>query len=263
MAYPVYVSQVEWPFTGHLVYAATLLTTPQKWILNYDNLSPIDQAQLAKLVLANGGTLPLSSIDVAKNLILNTGKSWYDTYVGMTTFVPNESLPITPTYYGGLPITKFLTAAGDGTGQYNLVGDYHLAATDFTYLATGVYEINTVLITISDNSAFNQLDFGAGTALTNGFGLYIHLLGNPSPTPLLGGFKFKTNNDCLIMTGHATKTDFNGSSQTLVMSFNMMQDFGSALTLKPGDRFIVRLNDNLSTLISFTVGLRGTMHTIT
>lgn len=262
MAYPAYITQVEWPFTGHLVYAATLLNTPERWILNYENLSSIDQAQLEKLVIANGGTLPLSSINVAKNLILNTGRSWYDTYVGMTTFVSGSSLPVTPTYYGGLPLTKFLTAAGDGSGPYNLVGNYATTPTDFTYLATGVYEVHTVLITISDNAAFNQLDFGAGPALTNGIGMYMHLLNNPAPTPLLGGFKIKTNNDCLLITGHATKTDFNGSSQTLAVSFNMEADFGCALAMKPGDRFIIRLNDNMTNLISFSVGLRGTIHTI-
>ena len=158
----------------------------------------------------------------------------------------------------GLPVGYFLTNIGDGTGTSNLIGDYSAVATDFFYTATTRYDAHTVLVTISDNANFNQTDYGAIVGgLTNGVKLFIHPVGAPAPIQLLSGYTFKKNYEWLAITSHTSLTSFAGLSQTLVIEFELVNDYGKPLNLAIGDKFIVRLNDNLTSLVSHTFAVRG------
>ncbi len=87
MAYPGFVTDQNVFFNGTLSPCAVLLAGPPMWLVVYDVLDIKGQNDLQLLVTANGGSLPLSSITVAQNLILNNGRSWYDTYIGATKYV--------------------------------------------------------------------------------------------------------------------------------------------------------------------------------
>jgi hypothetical protein len=59
------------------------------------------------------------------------------------------------------------------------------------------------------------------------------------------------------LTRDAAITQFAGLTQTARINFDIVHDYGKPITLGVGDKFIVRLNDYFSTLVSHTFGLRG------
>ena len=158
----------------------------------------------------------------------------------------------------GLPTQFFLTGNGNGTGTVNLAQDFSAAPFDAYYLATVRYDIYTLAITISDNANFNQVDFGAiAGGLTNGVKFFARV--GVTDIPLLSTSlrPIKKNYEWLAITPHTILTTFAGTSQTLTVDFNVMDEYGKPFTLLPDQRLICRLNDNLSTLVDFTVGVRG------
>ena len=168
--------------------------------------------------------------------------------------VPVEQVSISQ----GLPTQKFLTASGDGLGSYNLIGNYSAAPTDFYYKATSQYDIHSLIVVISDNSTFNQGDYGAIVGgLTNGVKLFVRPAGSLADIALLSGVAVKQNFEWLMLTHETHLTQFAGTPQTLMVNFDITRDYGKPITLGVGDKFIVRLNDDFTTLISHSYGLRG------
>ena len=160
----------------------------------------------------------------------------------------------------GLPTQKFLTLAGDGllSGTYNAVGNY-ATPTDFYYLTTTQYDIHSILITVTDNVTFNYNDYGGipvGTVV-NGVKFFVYNAASNTEIPLLGGKAFKYNYEWFEITANTGVTTFSGTPQTLRIVFDMEGDYGQNFRLNPGDKFIIRLNDNFSTLVGHTFGLRG------
>lgn len=157
----------------------------------------------------------------------------------------------------GLPYRFFVTNIGDGTGTFNLIGNYSSVATDFWYEASSKYIVSSVILAISDSSSFNQGDYGAiPGGLTNGVGFFIQFAGGPE-VRLVHPENIKHNYEWLAITKDTTLTNFAGNAQTLVINFDVVGDFGMPLTMNKGDRFILRLNDDLTGLIFHTCGLRG------
>ena len=168
--------------------------------------------------------------------------------------VPVEQIELSQ----GLATQKFLTASGDGLGTYNLNGNYAATATDFYYKATSQYDIHSLLVVISDNATFNQIDYGAIVGgVTNGVKLFIRPAGSAADIALLSGVAVKQNFEWLSLTHETRLTQFSGTPQTLMMNFDIFTDYGKPITLGVGDKFIVRLNDDFTGLISHTFGLRG------
>ncbi len=160
----------------------------------------------------------------------------------------------------GLPIVKFLTTVGDGSGTNNLNGNYSTSSTDFYYqpASTQKYYIQQVIIQVSDTAKFNQIDYGTITSgITNGVKFYINQ--NGTEIPLISGFAFKTNEDFFALTPHISLTTFAGTADTMTVEFDVQQDFGLPLILDGAEntKFIVRLNDNFSTLTAHRFSLRG------
>src|SRR5574337_88910 len=170
-----------------------------------------------------------------------------------STFLKTESLPIS----NGLPTQKFLTTAGDGTGVYNHNVDYSATPTDIKYTTNSVYDIYSLVIVISDHANFNQTDYGAiAGGLTNGVKVFIKPSGL-AEIPLLSGVAFKQNFEWLQITEHTQLSSFAGLAQTLMVGFNIFEDYGKPINMNVGDTFIVRLNDNFTGLVGHTFGLRG------
>jgi hypothetical protein len=170
-----------------------------------------------------------------------------------STFLKSESLPIS----NGRPTQFFLTTVGNGTGVYNQNIDYSATPTDIFYTATAVYDIYTFLVVISDHATFNQTDYGAiAGGLTNGIKVFIQPAGQ-AEIPLLSGVAFKQNFEWLSITEHTQLSSFAGLAQTLTVAFDITVDYGKPINMAIGDKFIIRLNDDFTGLVSHTFGLRG------
>lgn len=159
----------------------------------------------------------------------------------------------------GLPFRFFLTSVGDGTGTYNLIGDYSAAPTDFFYQATSRFEIYTLAVTISDASKFNQEFYGGIAAgLTNGIRFYFKY---PSgvEVPIIISSPVKANYQWIEVASRANLTSFDGTAQTFQIMIGVHELFGKPFTLAAGERVLVRLNDNFTGLVGHTFRLHGTL----
>ena len=157
----------------------------------------------------------------------------------------------------GIPRRKWLTASGDGLGTYNLIGDYSAAPVDFYYLSTTKFYIKSLLICISDNLQFNQVDYGAiAGGLTNGVGFFYKPFDGVE-VRLINTVNIKQNFEWPAISEHVTLTQFAGLPQTLQIDLDLVDEFGLPFNLRSGGKFIVRLNDNLTTLVSHTFGIKG------
>lgn len=109
---PAYITNEHVFYSDVTTPAALLHNGATQWLLPYEFLVDLrSQTDLDKLVVANSGVLPLTNDDVAKNLILDNGLSWYDTYIGTTKFITTATLP---TY------AQFHCPSCGGGGDYTL-----------------------------------------------------------------------------------------------------------------------------------------------
>jgi hypothetical protein len=159
----------------------------------------------------------------------------------------------------GLPFRRWLTSTGDGlTGDFNLIGNYSASPTDFYYIAPYRYFVKSVIISISDDAGFNQSDYGAiPGGLTNGVGFFVRPANSLVDTRLIHTVNIKKNYEWLAIVERVQLTQFKGLPQTISIVLDVVDEFGIYFPLNPGDRFIVRLNDDFTGLIAHTFGLRG------
>ncbi len=159
----------------------------------------------------------------------------------------------------GLPFRFFLTAVGDGSGVYNLNGNYSAAPADFYYQSTGRYEIYTLSITVSDATKFNQPDYGGITAgVTNGVKFFF-VSTTGVEIPIITNTSVKHNYEWIEVASSTDLTSFEGTAQTLHVALDLKSLFGRAFNLDAGERILVRLNDDFTGLVSHTFRLQGTL----
>lgn len=159
----------------------------------------------------------------------------------------------------GLPTQKFLTTTGISVFT-NLNTDFSTEPVDHYYKATSLYEIHTVLLSVSDNAKFNQADFGAITdGLTNGINFWI---GNSltDRVAIFNDLHFKQNKDWFYVTNDASLTDFDGTAQTQSILICISRCYGQPLVVQKDGVFGVTLHDDLSTLVAFTIQARGILY---
>ncbi len=159
----------------------------------------------------------------------------------------------------GLPVQKWLTQSGDGLGAFQVTGNY-ATPTDFYYQAVYPYDIDSILIAITDTVTFNYNDYGgiaAGT-VTNGVKFFYYSAKLNAEVALLSAVAVKSNYEWFQLTADAGLTAFAGTPQTLRVVFNLRSDYGIPFHLAVGDKFIIRVQDNFTGLIGHTFGLRGT-----
>jgi hypothetical protein len=194
------------------------------------------------------------------SLIIN-GRSVQPDFAEKNARIGYDGGLITTTSGLGLPVQHFLTLTGSGLpAERNLNGDYSAADTDaYWEVPAGVtYDAYSVMIVITDNASFNQTDFGAITAGTvvNGIRQYIRMDGGVY-TPLLSGYAISANYHWFSMAHDIVLTTFAGSGQTLSINVDLVKSFGGPLHLQTGWRYVYRMHDNFTGLISQTVTLRG------
>ena len=161
----------------------------------------------------------------------------------------------------GTPAIRFLTSVGDGTGTYNLNGNYATTPLQAFYRPPPAkkFYINSFSIQISDNTAFNQLDYGGITGgLLNGVSLSMQA--NNITADFLNGIKIKQNYEWFSFTPAVPLSTFaNVQNQTMVVNIQVAEHFGLPLVLNgtTQDKFFVTLNDDFTGLVSHTFLLRG------
>lgn len=140
MAFPAYVTMENVYFNGTLTPCAVLLGGDPKWLVVYDALDDVSKHDLDTLVSVNGGTLPLTSTLITHTTMLPNGKSWYDTYIGITLFVgsvgptpPDQIPPATSTTIGGVIVQPNSGLTVDTAG--------HVAVTPATNTILGAVSI--------------------------------------------------------------------------------------------------------------------------
>lgn len=158
----------------------------------------------------------------------------------------------------GLPVQKFLTTTGISTGNFNHNTNYAAANTQIYYLATSRYEVQSILVNISDGDKFNQTDYGAIIGgLTNGITFQLYNAALNTTFTFFSGFTIKSNVDWHSISFHNQLTSYFGNPQTLAINIHVTDSFGKPLNMQAGDKFIVNLHDDFSGLVSHTFQLRG------
>ena len=166
-----------------------------------------------------------------------------------------SSIITTPT--PGNPMFRYLTVAGDGTGAHSFVGDYSGAAIDAHFLAVNDFFIHAGICAISDSSKFIQGNYGGlAGALTNGIKI-IYKPSGGAEQMMFNSAGIKANSDWLSIGGAVYLTSFDQTAQTLSIIFDFVAMFGKAMRLAPGDKMIVRLNDNFTGLDHQSFAISG------
>jgi hypothetical protein len=174
---------------------------------------------------------------------------------------PTGAIAINHGGHIGAPYTKWLTAIGDGTGDDNLIGNYSAAVTDFWYqIPLGMrFDVATVVIQVSDDTSFNQNDYGGiPNGITNGVQFFYNA--GAGDIPLIGGRIIRHNKDWYRLTPSVNKTQWSGTAQTLAAEINLSDGYGIYLMMGPGTKFIVRLHDNFTGLTDHSFCLRGKLY---
>lgn len=159
----------------------------------------------------------------------------------------------------GIPYIKFLTINGLAGDPRNLNGNYSAAPVKFFFQtpANSIYFIKVLTIQISSPNVFTQENYGGiGGGLVNGVSLSVTI--NSVEIPLLSGFIFHTNNDWFGITSHIQLHTFSGQTNTLVVEF-LMDDWGSPLIIKGGDRINITLNDDFRALTLHRMTVKGSI----
>ncbi|MGR8932655.1 MAG: hypothetical protein ACU836_18705 [Gammaproteobacteria bacterium] len=160
----------------------------------------------------------------------------------------------------GIPLKRFLTANGDGSGEYNLNGDYSASALTAYYEATSRFELASVLVNISDGTKFLQNAYG-GIALgtvANGVKFFIQPVGLPD-IQLLTTFGITQNYQWLSVTPDAPITQFDLTPQTMTPFIDLKKLYGKYLNMNVGDKFKIVLNDDFTGLVNHSFILGGTL----
>lgn len=160
-------------------------------------------------------------------------------------------------YLQGQPcFHRFLDTNGDGTGTKQATGNYSdggAGVTDFflTPPAGQVYQVHSLTVYVAD-TALEMTEYVTGSALSVG----IDVLRGP-----LGSEASLISTPLMTQLGHWLRQSASGSFE--VQQGNLTDVFVATLpditkpVLEPGDKYIVRLNDDFTGLVEHTFFLHG------
>jgi hypothetical protein len=154
-------------------------------------------------------------------------------------------------------LVQLLDTNGDGTGITDAVGTYAGAADEFYIEApAGVtLEIHRLIVTVRDTGAFDAEQYGNAAALTNGITLEHrdsddNTVATFTPDPIL------TNTDWGTYCFDVDVKTW-GIGDEVMLARLTFTKFGSAVTLTPGERLVVTVNDDLDDLVSHRFVVEG------
>lgn len=155
--------------------------------------------------------------------------------------------------------THYLDTNGDGTGTKNANGNYSGAVEEFYIQAAAgeIIEIQRMIVTIEDTGGSTVQEYGnLGVALTNGIEVHVENEYGTIMSDLTGELPIKTNGDWSTHCHDVTWLD-KGAGDDLISVRWTFSKHGTDLELQEGQRFVVKLNDDLSGLISHYFVVQG------
>ena len=163
----------------------------------------------------------------------------------------------------GLPVSgrlyRFLDENGNDTGNKNANGDYSgVNNTEFFILCPAgfIYLIHRIIIHITDVGNPDSGKYGNNITLTNGINIEVLDSDDNVLEDLTDGFPVKTNADWGRFSYDVQDISF-GSGDSSVGCRWSFDKAGDPITLKPGERFAVMLNDDFSGLVEHTFHIQG------
>ena len=163
--------------------------------------------------------------------------------------------------YGADPdgelFVRFLDTNGDGTGLTNAIGDYSLAAQDFYIQCpenTNLF-ISKLVIQVEDSGTFDSSSYGNGIELTNGIKI-IFEDADSGELDLTADFPIITNVDYAKYDKNLFLSTFGTGNEYLNFTYDFFS-LGRPIRLLPGEKWIIRLNDDFEALVSHTFNIQG------
>jgi len=155
--------------------------------------------------------------------------------------------------------TRYLDLTGDGTGTKNANVNASTAAQDFqcTPSSSQTMIISRLLVSLTDTGTLPVDGYGAGAALTNG--VTIVLSKNGTETDLTDGIPLKTNSQWGSLCFDFNQTTKGGAVDNILTVRWTFQKGGTSLQLNgsQGDKFIARVNDNHTNLVTHYYVIQG------
>jgi hypothetical protein len=156
-------------------------------------------------------------------------------------------------------IFQHLDTVGDGSGSYEVTGNYASAAEEFFIAppANKVYTIERMLVFVQDTGAFDAGDYGNGLALTNGLLLTVERDG-VELLDLLGNEPIHNNAEWAAMCYDAQVLTWGTGDEMLVARWTFSKS-GKPLTLhgKSSDRLVLTANDDMTGLNAHRFKVQG------
>ena len=152
-------------------------------------------------------------------------------------------------------ITKHLTLASDLSTR-EMSSDYSGGEVEFslTNTTTSKLNISRFIHSLRDNGSMDGGEYGAiGAALTNGINLkYTH----NGTVISLTDFPIKENFDWVVECYDTEIVSFSGGNDLLKVRWTF-QKSGVGVILDPGERFIMTLHDDFSSVIEMQAVVQG------
>ena len=160
-------------------------------------------------------------------------------------------------YAQRVPLIRLLDAQGDGSTDWNIVGDY--STNPVTFRATvpegKVWYIDFMKIQITDLGLFSRGRYGNLPELINGY----------IPKVVRNGIVTQLTPDPITINDHFIHYSFEYQltpfAQNTYTSSAVLR-FDTPFNLHPGDKIKVKMQDNFTALIDHTIAIHGIEVTI-
>lgn len=155
-------------------------------------------------------------------------------------------------------IYRYLDTNGDGTGTKNAIGDYSGAVEEF-YIQAPLsyrYRITRMLVYIEDNGAFDSDSYANSVTLTNGIEIETQDADGNMLIDLTDSVPIKTNGHWARLCYDADQNGYGIGNEYMAVRWTFEKS-GRPLDLDVGDKLVVKLNDNFSTIVEHYFLVQG------
>lgn len=159
-----------------------------------------------------------------------------------------------------MPLFTFLT---DAAGNKNAVGDYAATATDFYIecpgtLGAGRLDLYRMIIEVVDFGTFDSGSYGNGISLSNGISVGVHNSSGVLVLDMTDGLPIVTNVDWARQCHDVAHSSFGTGNESMSVRWTFNKA-GEPISLRPGWRLSVTLNDDFTDLIQHYFQVQGTV----
>ncbi len=158
------------------------------------------------------------------------------------------------------PYVRYLSDDGTTTGDKNANGNYSGAPEEFYVEATTNMWFGRLMVSFEDGGGMQAQEYGnLNTALTNGVEFEIRNEYGDVMSDLTDGVPIKTNAQLAQLVGpDVDRKDWGGGNDLMIARWTFSK-FSDGIALQPGWKFVAKLNDNFSGLVTHRFNLQGKM----